>query len=423
MSSAGTGTIRDALRQPLFGRLLGALAISQAGNWLYNVALLAVVYERTHSATWVAVTSVARVLPIVLFGPLGGVVADRMDRRRLMIVSDAVQAGAMVLLAAVAASGWPIVLAPVLAALATTAASPYASCVATTTPRLVRPEQLGAANAARSAVGSACIVVGPALGGLLMVLASPTAAFVVNAASFALSALIVSSMPAGELFRPAATCEGGSRPRLLADLASGLTALRRSRVALRLVGADISCSVVYGAETVLFLLLARALGFGADGYGWLLAGCGLGGVVGTAVASRAAEHGRPRLVLAAALLAVVVPLPLLAVTTSVTVAVLLAVVGGVGAILVEVLADTGLQRCLDDEVLGRAYGFAFPAAIAGIVVGSLLAAPLVALFGLRGSLLVLGALVAVHALVLLVPVRDRATAAPAGAQRATALVS
>jgi hypothetical protein len=57
---------------------------------------------------------------------------------------------------------------------------------------------------------------------------------------------------------------------------------------------------------------------------------------------------------------------------------LLAVTGGAGAILVEVLADTGLQRCLDEEVLGRAYGFALPAAVSGIVVGSLVAAPLVA---------------------------------------------
>lgn len=390
-----------ALRQPLFRRLLAALAISQAGNWLYNVALLALVFERTHSATWIAVTTAARVLPIVVCGPLGGVMADRWDRRRVLIVSDVVQAGAMAALAGVAVLGLPIAVAPVLAALATAASSPYPSCVAATTPRLVDAAQLASANAARSAVSSACIVVGPAVGGLLLAVASPSVAFALNAVTFALSALIVASMPAGELFRPAAGSDAGRRPHLFNDLAAGLRALRGSRVALRLVGADISCSVVYGAQTVLFLLVARSLGFGATGYGWLLAGCGVGGVLGTALAPRLARAGRSRPVLAGALLAVAAPLAVLALTSALAVAVVLAAVGGVGAIVVEVLTDTGLQQCLDESVLGRAYGFALPAALGGIVIGSLVAAPLVSLLGTPGALLALGALVAIHALALL----------------------
>jgi predicted MFS family arabinose efflux permease len=210
----------------------------------------------------------------------------------VMMCSDAIQAGAMLALAGVAAAGWPIVLAPVLAGLATVAASPYPSCVAASTPRLVADDQLAGANAARSAVNSACIVVGPALGGLLMATTSSATAFVANAASFAVSVLLVASLPAGERFAPVATEQEAERPHLLGDLSAGVQALRGSRVALRLVGADLSCSVVYGAQTVLFVLVARSLGFGADGYGWLLAGCGLGGVLGTAVAARAADAAR-----------------------------------------------------------------------------------------------------------------------------------
>ena len=75
-----------------FRRLLVALAVSQAGDWLYNVALLAFVYERTHSAGWLAATTAARVVPIVVLGPLGGVIADRFDRRRVMVASDVVRA-------------------------------------------------------------------------------------------------------------------------------------------------------------------------------------------------------------------------------------------------------------------------------------------------------------------------------------------
>src|SRR5690242_17098707 len=106
-------------------RLLAALAVSQLGDWLYNLALLAFVYNRTHSVTWTAVTTAARVLPVVALGAFGGVLADRYDRRRLMIASDVVRAAAMVLLAAVALTGLPVLLAPILAATATAAGVVY----------------------------------------------------------------------------------------------------------------------------------------------------------------------------------------------------------------------------------------------------------------------------------------------------------
>lgn len=385
-------------------RLLAALAVSQVGSWLYNVALLAVVYQRTHSATWLAVTTAARIVPIVVCGPLGGIVADRWNRRRVMITSDSVQAATMLALAAVASAGWPIALAPALAAVATLAASPYPSCVAASMPRLVDPDRLARANGARSAIGSASIVIGPALGGLLLAVASPTAAFVANGVSFAVSALVVASIRHRDAFRPAVP---DAVPHLVADLAAGLRALRGSRTALRLVGADVSCSLVYGAETVLFVLLVRAIGLGMDGYGWMLAATGAGGVIGAVVAPRLTGSARPRQVLAGALLTVAVPLFVFAVTSSAAVAIVLAALGGAGAIVVEVLADTGLQQCLDEEVLGRAYGLALTAALGGIVLGSVIAAPLAALLGVRGALLALGALVIVHALVLALRPRVR----------------
>src|SRR3981189_3011832 len=83
-------------------RLLAALAVSQVGDWLYNLALLAFVYDRTQSVTWTAGAKAARVLPVVLLGPFGGVLADRYDRRQLMIASDVVRVATMVLLAVVA---------------------------------------------------------------------------------------------------------------------------------------------------------------------------------------------------------------------------------------------------------------------------------------------------------------------------------
>jgi Transmembrane secretion effector len=287
-SQARPGTIRASLRYPAFRWLLGGLAVSQLGDWLYNLALIALVYDRTHSALWAGITTAARVIPIVALGPLGGVVADR------FVITHA-----------------PILLAPLIAAAATAVATPYLPCVAATTPRLVDGADLPGANAARSAVNGIAIIAGPALGGVLLLLGSPALAFLLNAVTFGLAALAVLAIPAGQTFRPA---RSGERPAgVLRGVADGAAALRSCPGALRLVGADIACSTIYGTQTVLLLLVSRSLGMGAHGYGYLFAGIGAGALAGTALAGRVQRWGHPRYVLAGALCAVGLPMPLLAV--------------------------------------------------------------------------------------------------------------
>ena len=398
-----------ARRSPRFRRLLAGLAVSQAGDWLYNLALLAFVYERTHSSAWLGLTTAARVLPVVVCGPLGGVIADRYDRRRLMLASDAIRVALMLALALVAAAGLPVLLAPVIAALATAASSVYIPSVAATTPRLVDDADLPAANAARSAIQQVCIIAGPGFGALLLLLGPPSLAFAINGLTFALSALAIASIPAGAVFAPGG--EPDAAPDVLRELRDGARALLDQPVALRLVGADIVCSAIYGAETVLLLLLSRDLGLGDHGYGYLLASFGLGGVLGAGVAGRVAARERTGAVVVGAMAAVAACTALLADPFGVGGALALGVASGGGFIVVEVMVATGLQRTLAPEIFARAYGFAFPAAIAGIVAGSLIAAPLVALFGVRGAFVALGALTALYTLTLVR--RPEPVAAPA----------
>jgi MFS family permease len=412
-SQARPGTIRASLRYPAFRWLLGGLAVSQLGDWLYNLALIALVYGRTHSALWAGITTAARVIPIVALGPLGGVVADRFDRRRVMITCDVTRAALMVLLALFVITHAPIAAAPLIAAAATAVATPYLPCVAATTPRLVDGAALPGANAARSAVNGIAIIAGPALGGVLLLLGSPGLAFLLNAVTFGLAALAVLAIPAGQTFRPA---RSGERPAgVLRGVADGAAALRSCPGALRLVGADIVCSTIYGTQTVL-LLVSRSLGMGAHGYGYLFAGIGAGALAGTALAGRVQRWGHPRYVLAGALGAVGLPMPLLAVAHWPAVAVGLVAATGMGAVLVEILTDTGLQRMLDEDVFGRAYGLALPASLGGIVVGSLIAPLLARALGGPGALVAVGLAVLSYALFLL----RRAPARPAPARRGTA---
>src|SRR5437867_1367202 len=84
-----------ALRHRDFRLLVAGMVISQTGDWLYNVALLIFVLDRTHSGAWVAAAGIVRLVPYVVFGTFGGVIADRYDRKTVMIVSDLARAGIM----------------------------------------------------------------------------------------------------------------------------------------------------------------------------------------------------------------------------------------------------------------------------------------------------------------------------------------
>jgi len=150
-----------ALRERNLRVLFGGLVASQAGDWLYNLALLAFVYERTGSTAWVGITTAARILPEVALGPIGGVLADRYDRRLVMIASDVLRAAAMGALAVVALTGAPAILAPLLAAVCTAAGAAYPQCVVAVMPRLVGAGDLAAANAARIGITSLCVIAGP----------------------------------------------------------------------------------------------------------------------------------------------------------------------------------------------------------------------------------------------------------------------
>jgi MFS family permease len=400
MTNTPPGTIRAALGHTAFRRLLGGLAVSQIGDWLYNLALVTLVFSRTHSALWAGVTTAARVVPIVALGPLGGAIADRFDRRRLMIACDLIRLALMLLLALMAVAHLPILLAPVIAAAATVAGSPYLACASAVTPRLVPDADLPGANAARSAVGAVGIIAGPALGGVLLLLGSPALAFVVNAGTFGLSALAVLAIAPGPAFAvdPAAAERPSS---LVRDVADGARVLRAHPEALHLVGADIMCSLVYGMQTVLLLLVARHAGLGLHGYGYLFAGIGVGALAGTSVAGRVMRLPHQRAVLLAALAAVGLPMLVLPLVSWAVLAIVLAASTGAGAILVEILTETSLQRSLPADVFGRAYGLALPAAVAGIVLGSLLAPVLVALAGGSSAMIISGAVVLGYGLVLL----------------------
>src|SRR3954454_25122807 len=125
-----------------FRLLLLSLAVSSCGDWLYNVALLALVYQRTGSPTLAALNTAARVLPLLVLGPLGGALADRHDRRRLLIASDLTRAALMGALAVGAGAGLRTGPAPLLSALSTRSGTVTPSAIGATVARVVPDAEL-----------------------------------------------------------------------------------------------------------------------------------------------------------------------------------------------------------------------------------------------------------------------------------------
>ena len=188
-----------------------------------------------------------------------------------------------------------------------------------------------------------------------------------------LSALAVLAIPAVPGFLPGQPEEEPTG--LLRGVAEGAAVLRAYPQALRLVGADIMCSLVYGMQTVLLLLVARQAGLGLHGYGYLFTSIGVG--------------------------AVGLPMVVLAVTHWAAAALVLVAISGTGAILVEVLTETRLQRTLPAEMFGRAYGLALPASIGGLAADSLIAPLLTSMSGGTGTLVACGAAVVAYGLLIL----------------------
>jgi predicted MFS family arabinose efflux permease len=224
----------------------------------------------------------------------------------------------------------------------------------------------------------------------VLLAANPAVAIAINGLTFLISAAAVAAIGARRAFAPAHRDADEPLPSVLADIRTGARALRGAPTAVRLIAADVICSVVYGVLTVTLVLLGHRLGAGGSGYGLLLGAFGAGGILGAAVSGRLDAPGLLRRTLAAALLLVALTLLVLASGPSLAEALGAAVIGGAGMIVGEVLSETALPRTLGDDVLARAYGLVVPASVVGIVAGSLVAGPLVALLGLSGALAATG---------------------------------
>jgi MFS family permease len=358
--------LRATLRNPVLRRVELAFAGFNAAEYGVWVAMLVYAYEQG-GATTAGVVAVAQLLPAVGVAPVAAGMADR-NPGRVLALGYAVQAAAMAATAILLAVDAPPGTAYGGAIVAASAVTLTRPAQAALLPTLVDgPEQLTAANAVSGWVESSCVLIGPALAGVLLGLGGPEAAFAVFAAGVAVSTALVAGLGKVSDAVPSETVQGLRR-----QVTAGLRALGTVPGSGSLVAILATQFAVIGALDVLTVVLALdVLDLGSSAAGYLTAAFGAGGAVGAVLALGLV--GRRTLVpaIVGAAAAWGVAFALVGVWELALPAFLLIAAGGSARSLLDVAGRTLLQRAAPPEALARVFGVLEGLLMLGLAVGSL----------------------------------------------------
>jgi MFS family permease len=382
---------RGAFSNPALRRLQLAGAASVMGQWAYSIALAVYAFEQG-GAKAVGLVMLIRTIPAAISAPFTSTLADRLPRVAVMAAASLARVATIGAAGAVVELDGPPGLVYALAGLTTILSTAFLPAEAAALPELARtPEELTAANVARSTIDSLGSFAGPAIGGVLLVVSDAGVVFFVTAATFLWGGLLVASIGVGSRRIPAPELE--SRPAsFLRETAEGFRTIAVEPGLRLVVGLYAMQTLVLGAFSVLVVVTALDLlkrGEGAVGY--LNAASGVGGLVGAAVAF--ALVGRRRLAADFGLGIVLwgAPLALIGAWPNTAVALVSLAVLGLGNTLVDVAGLTLLQRTAPPEVVGRVFGVLETLLVGTIGLGAVIAPLLLDWVGIRLSLVITGA--------------------------------
>lgn len=387
----------DVLRERNFARYLGAVTVSNLGTGMSTVALAFAVLG-FGGATDLGIVLLAREIPMVILLLLGGVFADRMSRRTILVSTDTVKGTAQAVTALLVISGsanvWNVGALQMVFGLANAFARPARIGLV---KEAVSEHRLQEANALLGLARSVLSIAGPAIGALIVAAGSPGIAIAVDSATFLGSAALTSSLRLASAVRIASAS-------ILAELHDGWREfVGRSWVVTMVVIFGFFQLTYFPALLVLGPLVAKEQLGGAAAWGVILAVESAGSVLGGLVALRL-RVGRPLiacslLVVPAGLLLVAlsVPLPLVALAG-------VSFVVGIGFAVGNTLWETTLQRNVPEHALSRISSFDWFGSVALNPIGYALIGPIAAAVGNAEALAVAGALnVAVCLSVILLP--------------------
>ena len=346
---AGAGALRLLGANRPFRLLWTARAVSFLGDSLGLVALMLHVASTTGQALAVAALLLAGDFAPALLGPLTGTVADRLDRRRVMVACELVQ-GALVVAIALWLPSLPLLL--VLVGLRAVAGQVFQPASRAAVPAVVPEPDLERANAAVGVATNGGETLGPLVAAVALPLLDVRGVLLLDAATFAISAVLLAFLPALPGDGP-----GRDRASFLADARTGLRYLWRERTVRVVTLGFVAIVACNGIDDVALVFLATdTLGGGDGAVGLLLAAVGIGLLAGYALLARTRRRvAMPALLLAGFAVSSAGNL-LTGLAWAVAAAFALQAVRGLGIAALDVAATTLVQRIVPAGLLGRVFG-------------------------------------------------------------------
>ena len=369
----------DVLRPREFRLLFSGQAVSVLGDRMAVVALAFAVLEIGGSASDVGLVLAAGAFPLAATVLAGGVVADRISRRAVMVAADlmrvASQGTMAVLLIAGVAEVWMLALVAGVTGAATGFFSPASTGLL---PEVVLAEQLQPANGLRASASSTGEILGPVLGGVLVAAAGAGWAIAIDAATFAVSAACLAMLRVP-------TRDAVQRSSFVADLREGWVAFRSRRWVWTFVLYFAMGNLLWGTWSALGPIVAeRDLG-GAAAWGAILAAVGVGALAGSLLAAQV-KPSRPLLFAALADGLFALPLAFLAAAAPVPLIACGAALSGAGLALAISVWESTLQRHVPGESLSRVSSFDWFGSLAFYPLGLAVWGPVAAAIGVSVSL-------------------------------------
>jgi MFS family permease len=362
-----------ALAVPNYRHYIAGQSVSLVGTWMQMTAQSWLVLTLSHSSTMLGVIVALQTLPVLLLGPYGGVIADRVQKRRLMVVLQSAMGVQALILGLLTVTGavrvWEIGVLAALLGLNNAFENPARQSFMM---ELVGAEHLRNAVSLNSVLVNVARTVGPAVAGILIATVGDGVCFLANAASFVAVVFSLTTLDTSAL--------SPARPtkRAAGQLREGLAYVRATPgLAVPLLMMGLAGCLTYEFQVSLPVMASRGLHVGATGFGFMTAAMGVGAVVGGLFVAARGRTGLRPLILAAAGFGIAMTLATAAPNLALEL-IALAIVGA-GSIAFMSTGNSTLQLTSAPEMRGRVMSLWFVAfqgstPIGGPVVGVVMAA-------------------------------------------------
>jgi MFS family permease len=396
-----------ALAVPNYRRYISGQAISLVGTWMQMTAQAWLVLSLTHSSTALGAIIALQTLPVLLLGPYGGVIADRVNKRHLMIALQSAMGVQALVLGLLTVTGqvhvWQIGVLAALLGLNNAFENPSRQSFMM---EMVGPEHLRNAVSLNSVLVNVARVVGPAVAGILIATVGEGVCFLVNAASFV---AVVASLATMDV---RALTPTEPMPRARGQLREGFRYIRSTpQLAVPLLMMAVAGCLTYEFQVTLPVMADRGLDVGATGFGFMTAAMGVGAVVGGLLVAARGKTGLRPLIVSAFGFAVAMTAAALAPNLGIELVAL--ALAGAGSISFMSMGNSTLQLNADPSMRGRVMSLWFVAFQGSTPIGGPLVGWLMAVIGPRAGLGLGAVTLVVVALGGLVALRSNQVGTPA----------